>query len=92
MPLATCHTNNSFVQFLHPVTVLQLMQIPASELLFFLFSLAEGANLGWILRSDQECMLVTMWMWLMGVACSISVLSGEAMLLHDSGVTCSELW
>ena len=44
------------------------MQIPASELLLFLFSLAEDANSGWIWRRGQTRMLVTEWAWLVGVA------------------------
>ena len=70
------------------------MQIPASELLLF-FSLTEGANSGLIWRSGQTRVLVTGWAWSVGVALAISVLSGEATLLHSSGVAfcaCSELW
>ena len=66
------------------------MQIPASELLLFLFSFTEGANSGQIWRSGQTRMLVTEWAWPF-----ISVLSGEATLLHSSGMipcACSELW
>ena len=71
------------------------MQIPASESLLFLFSLTEGANSGRIWRSDQTRVLETEWAWSMGVARAILVLSGEATLLHSSGVipcACSELW
>ena len=71
------------------------MQIPASESLLFLFSLKEGANSGRIWRSGQTRVLVTKWAWSMGVAIAIPVLSGEATLLHSSGVipcACSELW
>ena len=70
------------------------MQIPASELLLFLFSLTEGANSGRIWRSGQTHVLVTEWAWLVGVTLAISVLSGEATLLHSSRVipcACSEL-
>ena len=38
---------------------------------------------------------MTEWAWLVGVDLAISVLSGEATLLHSSGVipcACSELW
>ena len=84
----------SSVQFSHPH---QFMQIPASELLFIPFFLTEGTNSGRIWISGQECMLVTNVDVVdqSGVACSISVLSGEAMLLHGSGVitcACSKLW
>ena len=71
------------------------MQIPASESLLFLFSLTEGANSGRIWRSDQTRVLETEWAWSMGVARAILVLSGEATLLHSSGVipcACSKLW
>ena len=37
----------------------RFMQIPASESLFFPFSLTEGANSGRIWRSGQEHVLVT---------------------------------
>ena len=66
------------------------MQIPASESLLFLFSLTEGANSGRIWGSGQTRVLVTV-----GVVHAILVLSGEATLLHSSGVipcACSELW
>ena len=71
------------------------MQIPASESLLFLFPLTEGASSGRIWRSGQTCVLVTGWAWSVGVALAISVLSGEATLLHSYGVipcACSELW
>ena len=38
-----------------------LMQISASESLFFPFSLTEGGNLGWIWRSGQEHVFATKW-------------------------------
>ena len=69
------------------------MQIPARESLLFPFSLTEGVNSGQIWRSGQDCVLVTKWVWLLGVVYSILVLSGEATLLHSSGVivcACSE--
>ena len=71
-----------------------LMQIPASESLLF-FSLTEEANSGWIWRNSQTHVLMTEWACLVGVAPGISVLSGEATLLHSSGeipCACSELW
>ena len=71
------------------------MQIPASESLLFLFSLTEGANSGRIWRSGQTRVLKTKWAWSMGVAHVILVFSGEATLLHSSGVipcACPELW
>ena len=43
------------------------MQIPASESLFFLFSLTEGANSGWIWRTGQNCVLVTELAWSVGM-------------------------
>ena len=62
------------------------MQIPASESLVFPFSLTEGAKSGRIWRNSQECVFVTEWAWSMGVVYIISVLSGEATLLHSSEV------
>ena len=71
------------------------MQIPACKSLLFLFSLTKGANSGRIWRSGQTRVLETEWAWSMGVARAILVLSGEATLLHSSGVihcACSKLW
>ena len=71
------------------------IHVPASESPLFLFSRTKGANPGRIWRSGQDSVLVTKWAWSMGMVSSISVFSGEATLLHSSGVipcACSELW
>ena len=70
------------------------MQIPASESLLFLSPLTQGTNSGHIWRNGQIHVLVTGWAWSVGVTSGILVLSGEATLLHSSGViscACSEL-
>ena len=61
----------------------------------FFFSLTEEANSGQIWRSGQTRVLETGWAWSVDVAPAISIFTGEATLLHSSGVkpcACSELW
>ena len=69
-----------------PLVPVSWKYLHASESLLFLFSLTEEANSDRIWRSGQTRVLVTEWAWTVGVALAISVLSGEATLLHSSGV------